>query len=210
VPNPNLDITSFDDFLTAILTVFQCVTLEGWSDVMKISMKTIHPLAAIFFILLIFLGAFFMVNLTLAVITNKVTEAHSMYEEYRRYIKWQKKHMYRTLSFIDAKILDEQEDQEAREEGGGLDDEDESPKKQNSQMLDEASSKRMYKKSKIKELERGFTISRYKMAKWAAKKMIEFLRRRQKERIKSESQEKMEKKTKRNRRKNSTSSKKII
>ena len=56
-----------------------------------------------------------------------------MYEEYRRYIEWQKKHMYRALSFIDAKILDEQEDQEAKQEGGGaLDDEDESPNKRNS------------------------------------------------------------------------------
>ena len=74
---------------------------------MQLSMKTIHPVAALFLILLIFLGAYFMVNLTLAVITNKVTEAHSMYEEYRRYSEWQKKHMYRALSFIDAKILDE-------------------------------------------------------------------------------------------------------
>ena len=73
-----------------------------------------------------------MVNLTLAVITNKVTEAHSMYEEYRRYLEWQKKHMYRALSFIDAKILDEQEDQEVRQNGRGLDDEDESPNKRNS------------------------------------------------------------------------------
>ncbi len=125
-------MTSFDDFFTAILTVFQCVTLEGWSDVMQLSMKTIHPVAALFFIVLIFFGAFFMVNLTLAVITNKVTEAHSMYEEYRRYIEWQKKHMYRALSFIDAKILDEQEDREAKQEGGGLDDEDESSNKRNS------------------------------------------------------------------------------
>ena len=40
--------------------------------------------------------------------------------------------MYRALSFIDAKILDEQEDREAKQEGGGLDDEDESSNKRNS------------------------------------------------------------------------------
>jgi len=46
-------------------------------------------------------------------------------------------------------------------------------------MLDEESALKMYEKSKMKELEqRGFTIRGYKMGKWAAKKMIEFLRRR--------------------------------
>jgi hypothetical protein len=50
-------------------------------------------------------------------------------------------------------------------------------------MLDDASAKKMYDEGKLKELEhRGFTIRGYKMGKWAAKKMIEFLRRRQKER----------------------------
>ena len=30
---PNSGITSFDNFLLALLTVFQLITLEGWSDV---------------------------------------------------------------------------------------------------------------------------------------------------------------------------------
>ena len=78
-------------------------------------------------------------------------------------------------------------------------------------MLDEESALKMYEKSKLKELEqRGFTIRGYKMGKWAAKKMIEFLRRRQKEKIERELKEKMEKKAKRNRRKNSSSPKKIL
>lgn len=149
---------------------------------MQLSMKTIHPVSALFFITLIFFGAYFMVNLTLAVITNKVTEAHSMYEEYRHFLEWQRKHMYRALSFIDAKILDEQEDQEVNQQraGGQMDDEDESPNKRNSQKLDEANAKKMYNESKLKELEkRGFTIRGYKVGNWAATKMIEFLRRRQ-------------------------------
>lgn len=31
---PNFGITNFDNFGLAFLTVFQCVSLEGWSDVM--------------------------------------------------------------------------------------------------------------------------------------------------------------------------------
>ena len=31
---PNFGITNFDHFGLAMLTVFQCVTLEGWTDVL--------------------------------------------------------------------------------------------------------------------------------------------------------------------------------
>lgn len=31
---PNFGITNFDNFGLSMLTVFQCITLEGWTDVM--------------------------------------------------------------------------------------------------------------------------------------------------------------------------------
>lgn len=31
---PNGGITNFDNFLFAMLTVFQCITMEGWTDVL--------------------------------------------------------------------------------------------------------------------------------------------------------------------------------
>ena len=31
---PNYGITNFDNFGLSMLTVFQCVTLEGWTDVL--------------------------------------------------------------------------------------------------------------------------------------------------------------------------------
>lgn len=31
---PNHGITNFDNFGLAMLTVFQCITLEGWTDVL--------------------------------------------------------------------------------------------------------------------------------------------------------------------------------
>ncbi len=32
--NPNYGITNFDNILWAWLTIFQCITLEGWTPVM--------------------------------------------------------------------------------------------------------------------------------------------------------------------------------
>jgi len=32
--NPNYDTTNFDNIFSALLSVFQCITLEGWSDMM--------------------------------------------------------------------------------------------------------------------------------------------------------------------------------
>lgn len=31
---PNFGITNFDNMLYAMLTVFQCITMEGWTDIM--------------------------------------------------------------------------------------------------------------------------------------------------------------------------------
>lgn len=31
---PNGGITNFDNFFFAMLTVFQCITMEGWTDVL--------------------------------------------------------------------------------------------------------------------------------------------------------------------------------
>jgi len=39
---PNDGITNFDNFGLAMLTVFQCVTLEGWTDMMY-AVSTSYP-----------------------------------------------------------------------------------------------------------------------------------------------------------------------
>lgn len=35
-PGPHYGITSYDHIFLAMLTVFQCVTMEGWTDIMYI------------------------------------------------------------------------------------------------------------------------------------------------------------------------------
>ena len=39
---PNDGITNFDNFGLAMLTVFQCVTMEGWTDVMYDVSTLVH------------------------------------------------------------------------------------------------------------------------------------------------------------------------
>eukprot|EP00240_Pyramimonas_obovata_P000215 CAMPEP_0118927358 /NCGR_PEP_ID=MMETSP1169-20130426/4846_1 /TAXON_ID=36882 /ORGANISM="Pyramimonas obovata, Strain CCMP722" /LENGTH=1618 /DNA_ID=CAMNT_0006869105 /DNA_START=431 /DNA_END=5287 /DNA_ORIENTATION=+ len=70
VENPNFGFTSFDTLLWALLLVFQCVTLEGWTDIMYWTMDASSGLSCIYYIILIFIGAFFLLNLALAVISN--------------------------------------------------------------------------------------------------------------------------------------------
>ena len=73
IANPIYGIANFDTIFSALLMVFQSVTLEGWSMLALIMKKTFSPFAIIYFIVLIFVGAFFLLNLTLAVIKAEFT-----------------------------------------------------------------------------------------------------------------------------------------
>lgn len=40
---PNFGITNFDNILFAVLTVFQCITMEGWTDILyNVSSRKIY------------------------------------------------------------------------------------------------------------------------------------------------------------------------
>ena len=73
--NPNNDVTNFDNIFWSLLNVFQCITLEGWSDIMVMYQKAYTPFVFFFFVALVFIGAFFFLNLTLAVINSSYSEA---------------------------------------------------------------------------------------------------------------------------------------
>lgn len=75
--NPNSDVTNFDNIFWALLNVFQCITLEGWSEIMVMYQKAYTPLVFFFFVALVFIGAFFFLNLTLAVINSSYSEAQA-------------------------------------------------------------------------------------------------------------------------------------
>ncbi|XP_060572053.1 sodium channel protein 1 brain-like isoform X2 [Ruditapes philippinarum] len=66
--NPNWGYTNFDHFGWAMLTSFQLMTLDFWEDTYNKVLKTSGPWNVIFFIFVVFFGAFYLVNLMLAVV----------------------------------------------------------------------------------------------------------------------------------------------
>lgn len=58
----------FDHLGLAVLTVFQCVTLSGWVLVMYRAADATTPVSVLFFVLLVYFGAYFIINLFLAVL----------------------------------------------------------------------------------------------------------------------------------------------
>lgn len=75
--NPAFGVTNCDNIFYALLIVFQCVTLEGWSDIMIMYQQSFSPIAIILFLPMVFIGAFFLINLLLAVINSSFSETHS-------------------------------------------------------------------------------------------------------------------------------------
>mmetsp|Transcript_73765 Transcript_73765/g.210346 ORF Transcript_73765/g.210346 Transcript_73765/m.210346 type:complete len:1047 (-) Transcript_73765:287-3427(-) len=65
----NWGFTTFDNLAAAWLTIFQSVTMEGWSDVMYMTMDATDSVGAmIYFVALTCVGAFWSMNLFIAVI----------------------------------------------------------------------------------------------------------------------------------------------
>ena len=73
--NPVHGTISFDSIGWAWITLFQCVTMEGWVDVMYMEMAAVSPFASIvYFVSLVLLGSFYLLNLFLAVLYDEYTE----------------------------------------------------------------------------------------------------------------------------------------
>ena len=74
----NYGITTFDHMGVVLVTIFQVITLEGWVDMMYNLMDEGNPItAALFFCLLVLFGAFFLLNIILAVIMQSFDEINS-------------------------------------------------------------------------------------------------------------------------------------
>jgi len=74
---PSYGTGSFDNIGLAVLSIFTAITLEGWVDEMYMLFNGfgLKWFTAIYYVLLILLGAFFMLQLALAVIENAMTNA---------------------------------------------------------------------------------------------------------------------------------------
>ncbi|KAK3797828.1 hypothetical protein RRG08_052427 [Elysia crispata] len=102
---PNYGITNFDNFGLAMLTVFQCITMEGWTDVLyDVNKSHGSEWPWLYFISLIIIGSFFVLNLVLGVLSGefskerekakargdfqKLREKQQLEEDLRGYLDW--------------------------------------------------------------------------------------------------------------------------
>ncbi|KAL3057992.1 hypothetical protein OYC64_010213 [Pagothenia borchgrevinki] len=74
-PGPNQGITHFDNLGFSMLTVYQCITTQGWTDVLYWVNDAIGmEWPWIFFTSLILVGSFFVLNLVLGVLSGEFTK----------------------------------------------------------------------------------------------------------------------------------------
>ncbi|XP_041867645.1 voltage-dependent T-type calcium channel subunit alpha-1H isoform X3 [Melanotaenia boesemani] len=72
--NPHKGAVNFDSIGYAWIAIFQVITLEGWVDIMYYVMDAHSFYNFVYFILLIIVGSFFMINLCLVVIATQFSE----------------------------------------------------------------------------------------------------------------------------------------
>ncbi|XP_067662127.1 voltage-dependent calcium channel type A subunit alpha-1-like isoform X5 [Haliotis asinina] len=85
---PNYGITSFDNIGYAMLTVFQCITMEGWTTVLYYTNDALGSnFNFLYFIPLIVLGSFFMLNLVLGVLSGEFAKERERVENRRAFFK---------------------------------------------------------------------------------------------------------------------------
>jgi hypothetical protein len=72
--NPWWGVTNFDNLMNSFLMVFQVTTMEGWTIIMLDMQRSFTSLIILYFVLLVFIGNFFLLNLLLAVIIIKFNE----------------------------------------------------------------------------------------------------------------------------------------
>uniref|UniRef100_A0A4W6C3Q4 Voltage-dependent L-type calcium channel subunit alpha n=1 Tax=Lates calcarifer TaxID=8187 RepID=A0A4W6C3Q4_LATCA len=121
---PNNGITNFDNFLFAMLTVFQCITMEGWTEVLYWMNDAMgFELPWVYFVSLVIFGSFFVLNLVLGVLSGefskerekakargdfqKLREKQQLEEDLKGYLDW----------ITQAEDIDPENEEEGDEEG---------------------------------------------------------------------------------------------
>ncbi|XP_069560724.1 sodium channel protein type 4 subunit alpha A [Brachyistius frenatus] len=93
--NPNYGYTSFDSFGWAFLALFRLMTQDYWENVFQLILRAAGKTYMLFFVVVIFLGSFYLINLILAVVAmaydeqNEATrrEAIEKEEEFQRLLE---------------------------------------------------------------------------------------------------------------------------
>ncbi|KAM7380578.1 hypothetical protein PAMP_003865 [Pampus punctatissimus] len=122
--NPNYDYTSFDSFGWAFLSLFRLMTQDYWENLYQQTLRAAGKPYMIFFVLVIFLGSFYLVNLILAVVAMAyeeqsqatIKEAKEKEEEFQAMLEQLKQEQEDALA---AAMAGAAENGEVSKEGGG-------------------------------------------------------------------------------------------
>ncbi|XP_061087083.1 sodium channel protein type 4 subunit alpha A isoform X3 [Conger conger] len=93
--NPNYGYTSYDSFGWAFLALFRLMTQDYWENLFQLTLRAAGKTYMIFFVVVIFLGSFYLINLILAVVAmaydeqNEATlaEAKEKEEEFQMFLE---------------------------------------------------------------------------------------------------------------------------
>uniref|UniRef100_A0A8C9XN21 Sodium channel protein n=1 Tax=Sander lucioperca TaxID=283035 RepID=A0A8C9XN21_SANLU len=97
--NPNYGYTSYDSFGWAFLALFRLMTQDFWENLFQLTLRAAGKTYMIFFVVIIFLGSFYLINLILAVVAMayaeqneaNIAEAKQKEEEYAQILELLKK-----------------------------------------------------------------------------------------------------------------------
>uniref|UniRef100_A0A3B3XZD5 Sodium channel protein n=1 Tax=Poecilia mexicana TaxID=48701 RepID=A0A3B3XZD5_9TELE len=93
--NPNYGYTSYDSFSWAFLSLFRLMTQDFWENLFHLTLRAAGKTYMIFFVVIIFLGSFYLINLILAVVAMayaeqneaNIAEAKQKEEEYAQILE---------------------------------------------------------------------------------------------------------------------------
>ncbi|RXM29998.1 Sodium channel protein type 4 subunit alpha [Acipenser ruthenus] len=126
--NPNYGYTSYDSFGWAFLALFRLMTQDYWENLFQLTLRAAGKTYMLFFVVIIFMGSFYLINLILAVVAmayaeqNEATlaEAQEKEEEFQQILEQLKKQEAQMHGPADAH--DSQEtlaSNKVRKKGGG-------------------------------------------------------------------------------------------
>uniref|UniRef100_A0A8C6L9D2 Sodium channel protein n=1 Tax=Nothobranchius furzeri TaxID=105023 RepID=A0A8C6L9D2_NOTFU len=155
--NPDYDYTSFDTFSWAFLSLFRLMTQDYWENLYQQTLRVAGKPYMIFFVLVIFLGSFYLINLILAVVAmaydeqNQATieEAQRKDEEFQAMLEQLKRQQE------EAQVHSATESGEYSGRGGPSSESSSGTSKLSSKSAKERRNRRKKRKQREEEEERG-------------------------------------------------------
>jgi len=77
---------NFDNIPISMYTLFEVMTLEGWTDVVRPLLGS-RPVMIVFFMFFVFVSAFFLLNLVTAVVVDRTMASQAQSEDTSTYVK---------------------------------------------------------------------------------------------------------------------------